>query len=397
MTYTTIKSILLYVIIIALIPSCTSVEKLVDNGNYDEAIEIARRKLSGKNKPNPKYVFAVRDALEAANERDLRTADRFKSQGSSTDWERVFRIYSDIDRRQEKVRPLLPLVDKHGINADVKFVRVSPMLAEARNQAAAQTYTEGNRLLAQGRAGNKEAARAAYRSFDATKQYLSNYRDVHQLQNEAEQLGVVYVKVEMENATRAYLPAGFERDLLAVNLNGMDSQWRRFHLRPESGLNYDYTAKIVIADVAVSPERITERAYLDQKQIVDGEEYVLDANGNVMKDTLGNDITRPRKVTISAEVYEVFQSKSAIVTGELILLDVRNNRPVDRKSITTESVFENYASTFNGDRRALSSVTRRRIGNRPTDFPPSEVLILQAAGQLKPILQQKLAASARLI
>jgi hypothetical protein len=226
---------------------------------------------------------------------------------------------------------------------------------------------------------------------------LSNYRDVGRLQNEAEQLGIVYVKVEMENATRAYLPAGFERDLLAVNLNGMDSQWRRFHLRPERTLAYDYTAKIVIASVAVSPERITERAYIDQKEIVDGDEYVLDDAGNVLKDSLGNDVTRPRKVTISAEVIEVFQSKSAIVTGELILLDARTNRTIDRKSITTESIFENYASTFNGDRRALSTETRRRIGNRPIDFPPSETLILQAAGQLKPILQEKLVASAQLI
>lgn len=397
MKSTTIKSLLLYVIILILIPSCTSVEKMVDRGNYDEAIEIARRKLSGNSKPNPKFVFAVRDALEAANERDLRAANRFKAMGASTDWERVFRIYNDIDRRQEKVRPLLPLVDKHGIQADVKFVRVEPMLAEARTQAAAQTYAEGQRLLAQGRAGNKEAARAAYSSFEATKQYLANYREVHQLQNEAEQLGIVYVKVEMENATRAYLPAGFERDLLAINLNGMDSRWRRFHLTPERGLAYDYTAKIVIADVQVSPERIAERVYLDQKEIVDGTEYVLDANGNVAKDSLGNDITRPRKVTVTAEVIEVLQTKAAVVTGELILLDSRSNRPIDRKSITAEAVFENYASTFNGDRRALSSETRQRIGNRPTDFPPSELLILQAAEQLKPVLQEKLVASARLI
>lgn len=370
---------------------------MVDTGNYDEAINIARRKLSGKSKPNPKYVFAVRDALEAANERDLRTADRFKSMGESTDWERVFRIYNDIERRQEKVRPLLPLVDKHGIKADVKFVRVAPMLADARNRAANQTYTEGSRLLAQARLGNKEAARSAYRSFDATRTYLSNYLNVNQLQNEAEQLGIVYVKVEMENATRAYLPAGFERDLLAVNLNGMDSKWRRFHLPAQRGLTYDYTAKIVIADVAVSPERITERVYLDRKEVVDGTEYVLDSNGNVAKDSLGNDITRPRKVTVSAEVIEVFQSKSAVVAGELILIDTRTSRPIDRKSITAESIFENYASTFNGDRRALSTETRRRIGNRPTDFPPNEILILQAAEQLKPILQDRLAASARLI
>ncbi|MEM9835599.1 MAG: hypothetical protein AAF828_03805, partial [Bacteroidota bacterium] len=300
MTRPTIKSLLLFVVMIFAITSCTSVEKLVDTGNYDEAIAIAKRKLSGKKKPNPKFVLAVRDALEAANDRDLRAADRFKSHGSSTDWEKVYRVYRSIDTRQEKVRPLLPLVDRHGIHAEIKFVRVEPMLAEARQKAAAQTYANGMELLAQGRLGNKAAARDAFRSFSATQSYLMNFRDVNARLQEAEALGIVYVTLDVENATRAYLPRGFERDLLAINTNGMDSRWRRFHLNEVSGVAYDYRAKIVIADVAVSPDQVNQRTYVDEKEIVDGEEYVLDANGNVAKDSLGNDITRPRKVTIAA-------------------------------------------------------------------------------------------------
>ncbi len=377
--------------------ACVSVEKLVDQGNYDEALALANRKMAGKKAPNAKFVAAAREALEAANDRDLREAERLKQLGSSADWTRVFRFYSDIDRRQEKVRPLLPLVDRQGNKTDFKFVRVAPLLTEAREQAAEQMYNRGNSLLARARTGDKAAARAAHQAFMDTQNYLMNFRDVQQRLQESEDLGIVYVTLEMENATRAYLPAGFERELLAVNTNGMDSRWRRFHLSPQRGLEYDYRAKIVIRDVAVSPERLSERTYTDEKEITDGREYVLDANGNVAKDSLGNDVTRPKKVIVRADVIEVLQTKSAVVTGELLLYDARTGRQVDRRALTGESIFEHYASTFNGDRRALSSDSRRRIGNQPLPFPTSEELILQAADHLKPILQEELAASVQLI
>lgn len=384
------KMLFLLLAAMVILPGCTSVDKLVDQGDYDAAIERAKRYLTGKKKPNPKYIYALRDALEAANDRDLRSADALKSRGGSTDWGRVFDLYAKIDRRQEGVRSLLPLVDKHGIQSDVKFVRVEPFLAEARNKAARQNYDRGMLALNNGRRGDKAAARAAFRAFENTRRYLTNYRDVVARQNEAEALGIIYVAVEVANETRAFLPAGMERELLRVNTRRLDEQWRRYHTDRQRGIEYDFTARLEIQDVQVSPERITERAFTETKEIEDGEEYVLDANGNVAKDTLGNDITRPRLVTIGANVLEVYQNKQAVIRGELLLFPTGSRQILERRSLTAEAVFENYASTFEGDRRALSSDTRRRIGNRPGDFPSDEALILQAADQLKPILLEEL-------
>ncbi|MEO0732291.1 MAG: hypothetical protein AAFZ52_05625, partial [Bacteroidota bacterium] len=122
-------------------------------------------------------------------------------------------------------------------------------------------------------------------------------------------------------------------------------------------------------------------------------EYVLDANGNVAKDTLGNDITRPRRILVRANVVEVLQTKTALVAGSLVLYDNVARRIVDEDALTAEAIFENYASTFRGDRRALSSDSRRRIGNQPLPFPTDEELILEAAAALKPQLQERLADS----
>jgi hypothetical protein len=380
-----------------LLTGCANLNKLVEQGRYDEAVRIAQRQLAGKKNKDPEKIAAFAEAFHRANDRDLARAERLKRDGNTDDWGQIVRLYDQVLRRQEAVAPLLPLVDKYGVPADIRFVKVAPLLNEARGEAAAYHYREGQQLLERARAGDKSAARAAYAEFSDVGRYRNDYRDIDQLQDEAYALGIVYVKMEVANRSGAILPAGFDRELLRLNTGPMESRWRRFHLAPEPGIEYDYRARIEITGLQVSPERITERSYLDEKEIEDGWEYVLDERGNVAKDSLGNDIRVPRQVVIRAQVLEVFQEKTAWVGGRMELFDNRTGRLIESRDLTAEAIFENYASTFQGDRRALSSTSRRRIGNRPVDFPTDEQLILDAAARLKPVLQENLAASSRLL
>jgi hypothetical protein len=378
------------------LPACTSVQDMVESGDYEQTIELAQRRLTGKQKKNPKLVAALERAFNRVTAEDMAQARRMAESGNA-DWSRVFGIYEDIQRRQDALRPLLPLVDKRGRRAQFRFAKVDELMVEASENAAAQIYEEALRLLAEGRNGNKAAARDAVMQFERIDRYRRNYRDAYELALEAEELGRVFVMVSMVNQTGGYLPRGFEDELLRVRTSGMNDRWRVYDFTPRPERDYDYNARIVIHDIQVSPERISERNYIDEKEITDGEEYVLDANGNVAKDTLGNDITRPRQVIVRAEVTEVLQTKTAIVTGSLVLYDNRLRRIVDEDQLTAEAIFENYASTFRGDRRALSNDSRRRIGNRPIPFPSNEALILDAAAVLKPKLQERLANSYRVI
>ena len=52
--------------------SCASAEKLVDHGRYDEAIALAQRKLSGKQRKNPKLVRAAEEAFRKVTAREMR-------------------------------------------------------------------------------------------------------------------------------------------------------------------------------------------------------------------------------------------------------------------------------------------------------------------------------------
>ena len=377
-------------------PGCRSVDQLVESGNYEQAIALAQRKITGKDRKNPKYVAALEEAVNRANERDMERAE-FLQQKNGTDWTRVHALYDNIKRRQDALRPLLPLYDKDGRKANFRFVRAEDLLVAAEDRAAEQLYAEGVELLRAGRQGDKAAAREAYQTFESVERYRPDHLDSRQLALEAQALGIVYVAVDVANESQSILPRGFEEELLRIQTSQMDDRWRVYDLQPASDGNYDYRARLVIRDIAISPERLSERAYTDEKEITDGEEYVLDDKGNVAKDSLGNDIKRPKKVTVKAQVVEVLQTKVAIVTGSMQLYDLRLDRVVDEEELTAEAQFEHYASTFIGDRRALSPESRRRIGNRPQQFPSDEQLVLDAAGVLKPILQQRLTDSRKLI
>ncbi len=393
---THIPAILCLAFLTLVFTACGSIDKLVEQGNYEEAVRIAQKRLTGKQKKNPKYVLALETAFNKMTAADMERARRKASSGNPN-WAEIAAVYERIQRRQDALSPLLPLVDKNGYQAEFRFARLSGLIADAENKAAAQYYADAIALLAEARAGNKSAGRRAYSAFGRVENYRAGYRDANALRAEARELGKVYVSVQMVNQTGGFLPRNFERELLRPEGRVLDDNWRFYDFTPVPGKAYDYNARIVINDIQVSPERVNERAYIDEREITDGTEYVLDANGNVAKDTLGNDITRPRRVIVRANVLEVLQLKTVLVSGSLELFDVQNQRVVDRDRLTAEASFENYASTFRGDRRALSRDTRRYLGNRPVQFPTDESLILEAADVLKPRLTERLGRSSRVI
>lgn len=377
--------------------SCVSAEKLVDSGRYDDAIALAQRKLSGKQRKNPKLVQAAEEAFRKVTAREMREIDRLKNSNDEGKWGRINAITRRIRDRQEALQPLLPLTDKNGYTAQFRFVQVDGLEQESREKAAAFHYAEAGKLLQLARQGDKGAARTAYRELEETQRYFQRYENSNALKAEAHQLGITHILVSVQNNAPVVTPAEFDRYLTSINVADLNNFWQHYHIRETRRNNYDYEIKLRITDIVISPEVVREREYIDSRNIQDGFEYVLDERGNVAKDSLGNDITVPREVTIEAWVLETLQQKEAIVEGLVELRNLETGRLIRTAPLTANAMFENYASTFRGDKRALSTETRRRIGNSPVPFPSNEMLILQAAEQLKPVLLDRILDCNRLV
>lgn len=376
-----------------LMGGCASPGKMIDVGNYDEAIDIAIRRMAGKEKLKEKYINALEEGFKKANQRDMNTANRLKNEQRAENWPKIYSIYKGIRKRQEKVSSFLPMSEAQGIDFDFAFVIIDDLEREAKENAVAYYYDNGVTLMAEARRGNRMAAREAYASFGQIKSFFSRYKDEDRLMNEALELGTTYILVSVANRSNQIMPNGMKEALLQLDERSLNSQWKIFHTGSDSQVDYDYEVILELTNLFTGPERVSEREYTDTRKIEDGEEYVLDENGNVAKDSLGNDIKVPRIVEIKAFVLENYQSKEAALRGRMRFIDLYRDRVMNVEEISAQALFENYAATYRGDRRALSRESQRKIGNRPVPFPSDFEMLMRAADRLKPAISRELRRS----
>ena len=391
---TILRQVLLPLLLLSMLASCKGPTELIEQGNYDRAVELTLKKLRGKKKKKEKYVRGLEEAFNRATQRDMAQISRLRNSGQPEHWEKIYTLFRQIERRQARVRPLLPLVDKDGYQANFSFVKTTDAVAEAKREMVAHFYDQARSYLAQAERGDKVAARSAHAQLAKIDRYYKVYKDKEALKRRAGVAGVSHVLVEIGNRSGVLLSERLESELLRFGVSDLDSRWQRYYLEQlPAGLAPDYRVEVEFTDIAVSPGEVRERIYTEEKEIDDGFDYVLDQNGNVLKDTSGNDVKVARTKLIRADVLENHQLKNAVLSGRLLFYDTRAGQLLHTQPLTAEAIFENYAATFNGDERALGSRSRRRIGNAPVPFPADEVLLLEAADKLKPAIRRAIRES----
>lgn len=374
-----------------LLIACRSAQKFIEHGDYDGAIEFCVGKLRGKTKKQTEYVRGLEEAFARAQLRDLRLIENLLDEDRPENWEKINRLHRQIKARQQKIAPLTPLVSKEGYRAKFNFVDIDKQERESREKAAECLYVRAQELLQRAERGDRLAAREAHQTLcDLESGYYRTYKDKDQLLRQARDLGISHVLFEVKNQSGKLLPREFAEQISAIGKHDLDSEWKAFYFDAQPGAEYDYKAVFRVTQVDISPERVRERAYTDEWEIQDGWDYVLDSKGNVLKDSLGNDVKTPRKIRIRANVLEVQQTKAARLSGLVEIYDAARNTLLDSHPLSTEILFENYAATFTGDRRALSEESKRCIGNAPLPFPRDEDMLVQAAERLKPNLKEEL-------
>ena len=371
--------------------SCTSIEKLVDSGQYDKAIYFATNKLSGAKVNKVEYVRGLETAFKKVTDKDMAYIEKLKNEGNPESWETILSVYATISNRQESIRPLLPLTDENGKKANFLFVNTNDLEKEAKEQTINFLYSSAKDFLQEARSTkDRIPARKAYDALLRLKNYSARFMDVPQLEREARELGTTKILVNVQNYSQAVFPAGLEDEILRLGFRDLDREWQKFDAYPERNREYDLGITLILSNVQVSPGAVSEKSFSEKKEIPDGFQYLLDEKGNVKKDTAGNDIKLPKNKVIEAQILEVFQSKSAGLSGRLEVMDLHTKGVRESRDINTVAIFENRAASFKGDERALTEDTIKRLGNRPAVFPTDAVLLLEAARKLRPLVISEL-------
>jgi len=201
------------------------------------------------------------------------------------------------------------------------------------------------------------------------------------------ELGTNKVLFKMVNDTRVPLPPDFERELSKISLHELNKDWLIYHTKKRGNTFYDYNIIVNMKLIDVGPELVKEVQYKEEKEIEDGWEYVLDQNGNVVKDSLGNDVKVPKYTLLVCFVTETQQTKVARISGTVDFYNSRENQMIRTFPVTTDAIFENFSARANGDLRALTPETRAKLKNNVLPFPNDFALLLQAGRTLHPLVK----------
>lgn len=363
-----------------LFASCQNSKKLLNSGNYDAAIGLATRKLI-KDKKNEKQILTLEEAFKKAVARDNSRINFLKQEGRPENWNDIYLIYTQINNRQNIVRPLLPLfIKSQNRNANFEFIDVNAELITAKEKTAEYDYAAAMQLLEK---GTRSDSRNAYEKLRNVQSLYPNYKDVNDQIKRAYAMGISYVLYKMQNRSGIPLPANFEEELTKITLQELNRTWLQYDVKAVEGRKYDYTIWVNMKVIDVSPEQVKENSFVESKEVPDGFQYLLDAKGNVRKDTSGNDLKLPKTKTIFCKVNEIHQLKKAVITGTLDYINNTTQQLIKSENIVAENIFENHAARAEGDLNALKPETKARLGSGPAPFPPSPAMILNAGQALK--------------
>ncbi|TXE15239.1 hypothetical protein FUA26_00605 [Seonamhaeicola algicola] len=357
------------------------VEQAVNTGNYNQAITTALQKLkTNKNKKRKaEYVIMLQDAYYKSVERDLNTIKHFKKDNNPELLKNIFEIYNDLDARQEAIKPVLPLY-VNGKNIVFKFNDYSDAIAESKAKLSDYLYEKGIDLL---ESDDKYTIREAYNTLEYLDNINPNYETTRNLLNEAHARGTHYVLVSINNQTQQVIPRRLEDDLLNFNTYGLNQFWTVYHATPNKNIGYDFAMQLQLKRINISPERIKEREFIRERDVADGWKYKKDRNGNVMKDSLGNDIKIDKIIRVKARVNEIIQSKESQIIADVVYTNLKTKQIIDTFSFDSGFIFENIFARYRGDKRALEQEDRRLIDNRRVPFPTNEQMVYDTGEDLK--------------
>lgn len=374
-----------FILALIVITSCgvKHTRSLLTSGNYDEAIDNAISNLrSNKDKKgNQDYVYILEEAFAKAKERDLNSINLLEQESNPANFEKIYNTYLQLNNRQEKIKPLLPLrLLNENKNAKFPFDNYNNQIISSKNNLSNYLYNNSIELL---KTSDKMNFRKAYDDLTYLNQINPNYKNTLDLLEEAHFKGIDYVLVSTRNETNKIIPARLQYDLLDFNTYGLNNIWTVYHNSVQKGINYDYGMEISFKDIFISPEQIKEKEFIKERQIKDGQKKLLDANNREVLDKDGNVIMVDNLRNVTVRIHEFRQLKSCQITAKVDYIDFKNNQLLQSFPLTSEFVFENIYSNYKGDRRAADDNYYSYFDKRFVPFPSNEQMVYDTGENLK--------------
>ena len=380
-------------ILTLLLAGCGSSKKQLQKGNYDAAIDKAVKQLR-KDPRDVKQIDILTQSYKIANDRDNERIRFLKMEGKPSNWDEIYLVYKALNDRQSLVKTVTPL-NQNGRSVDFPSVDYLPDMVDAKRKAADFYYAHGIELM---KSDIKDSYRQAYAEFIRAKQYVGDYEGIDNKILDAKTRGMSRVFVSVKNSSILQFPKEFEQDLLVLDFPRLNSEWVEYYTQNlNANTQYDYYVNVNVKNIAVSPDQTVQKDTVIKRDVEDGFTYVLDNKGNVMRDSLGNDLKLKKYKTLQCALVESIETKECRIDGDVEVIQVNPDKVIKKDPIGARSNFENVSSRALGDIQALNSKQLQRTKATQIPFPTDIDMIIKCSESLKKAIEGAIQNNRRFI
>jgi hypothetical protein len=342
--------------------SCKTASKLYEKGNYDEAVELAAKKLQ-KDPGDPKLLDIIRNSYSfAVNDHESRIRSNSES-NNELRWEWMYNEYASLQKMYDAVYRVPSVFNL------VKPVDYSSYLVTYSEKAGDTRFERGLSFMQH---ADKESFRNAYHEFQVAQRFKPGNTDVLQKMNEAYEYAVtnvVILPVEQNYGFRygSYNNSyqNFDEQLLRNLQFSSGNEFLKFYS------DWDARSRNVRADQVVDMRLVTMnigRYYDDRSKRQVSKEVVI-------RET----VYRPDSIVKEyGKVYaDIITTRRTMHSDAMLQVNVRD---ANGGWLWSDNVNSNYSwttefATYSGDARALSESDKQLVDRRQEQAPREEEII----------------------
>lgn len=346
-----------------LMVSCKTASKMYEKGNYDQAVELAAKKLQ-KDPNDPKLLDIIQNAYRyAVNDHETRIRNNAAS-SNELKWEWMYNEYVSLQKMYDAIYKVPQVYNL------VNPVDYSSYLVTYAEKAGDIRFDRGIAFLQQ---NDKQSFKNAYHEFQAALGFKPGDIGISQKINEAYDLAVTNVVI-----LPMQLDGGFVYSSYTVGGNNFDDQLVR-NLQYNSGNEFvkfysawDARSK----NIRVDQQLDMRLASIDIGRYHDSRNTRKVSKEIVVKET----VYKPDSVVKQyAKVFaDITTTRRTMNSNAILQVSVRdeNGRWLWNDSFTGEHNWSTEFATYTGDARALSDADKQ-ILDRRKEFAPSDNEIMK--------------------
>jgi tetratricopeptide (TPR) repeat protein len=354
---------LLLIGISSLALSCKTATKLYEKGRYDEAVELAAKKLQ-KDPDDPKLLDVLQNAYRFAVEDHESRIRNNSASNNELKWEWNYNEYADLQRLYESIRKSPGVFDR------VKPVDYSSYMTTFREKAGEVRYQRGLALMGN---NDKLSYRDAYREFQTALGFIPGDLGIRQKLDEAYSLAVVNVIVRPVEERSSYQYSSYNS-----RYRNFDDNILRYLQSNNSNQFVKYYSTFEARNRNIRPDQVVDVRFSSMNV---GRSYDDNSTRTVSKDVVVKEtVYKPDSVVKEyAKVYaKITTTKRTMRSDGMMQISIsdENSRRVWSDNFSGQHFWSSEFATYTGDSRALSENDKQLL-NRGQEYPPREEDIIR--------------------